>query len=274
MTYPTGPSPEMPAQNPNWLSSPMPGSQMPYPPAAPNAQMPNSQMPYPPMATMAPPPPTASNPRMQRNMRLGGLVVGALVVLLIAFNTLPSAVAGGARAAYPNVHAVISGASDGQTIQIGQRVQLSAANSTGNSLTYLWNFSDNTTATTETVSHTFNQGGSTMISLTITDPLGETVANHSDTATINVSVQFPAPTAGFTQTNQGSDGNGNTIFVFDASGSTGNNIEGYSWQYGDGNTDFGIQVTHYFTSGATYTVTLTVTDADGQTGQTSHTISA
>ena len=266
MTYPTGPSPEMPPQNPTWPSNAMPGASTPY------QQMPNAPLPYPPMASVAPPPPTASNPRTQRNLRIIGLIAGVLVILLIAFTTLPSAVAGSARAAYPTVHAVITGASDGQTIPVGQSLQLSAANSTGNGLTYSWDFGDGTTSDQATVTHVFNQGGQTTISLFVKDALANSVVGHSASTSIGINVQFPAPTASFTYSIQGPDGFGNTIVNFDASRSTGNSIQSYNWSYGDGNIDYGVNTQHYFTSGQSYTVTLTVTDANNQTGQTSQTI--
>ena len=56
---------------------------------------------------------------------------------------------------------------------------------------------------------------------------------------------------------------------FDASTSTDpeNNIATYTWDFGDTNAGTGVTTTHQYTSGGTFTVTLTVTDAIGLTSQ-------
>lgn len=52
---------------------------------------------------------------------------------------------------------------------------------------------------------------------------------------------------------------------FDASGSTDSDgtIEGYLWDFGDGNGSSGVTVTHTYSAAGTYSVALTVTDDDG-----------
>lgn len=54
---------------------------------------------------------------------------------------------------------------------------------------------------------------------------------------------------------------------FDASGSFDNDgsILSYSWDFGDGNSGNGLNVTHQYTTGNSYTVTLTVTDNSNDT---------
>ena len=49
-------------------------------------------------------------------------------------------------------------------------------------------------------------------------------------------------------------------------------IAGYAWDFGDGATDSGIQVSHAYTQAGSYQVTLTVTDDGGLTGETMQTV--
>ena len=48
----------------------------------------------------------------------------------------------------------------------------------------------------------------------------------------------------------------------------GDSIESYAWDFGDGVTDSGAQVSHEYATAGSYTVTLTVTDVEGATGST------
>jgi serine protease len=67
------------------------------------------------------------------------------------------------------------------------------------------------------------------------------------------------PTAAFTSSCSG------LSCTFNGSGSTDDNgINGYAWNFGDGQTASGAIVTHTFASSGTFTVQLTVTDTAGQ----------
>ncbi|NQZ70051.1 MAG: S8 family serine peptidase, partial [Lentisphaeria bacterium] len=61
-------------------------------------------------------------------------------------------------------------------------------------------------------------------------------------------------------------------FNASASSDPDGSIISYSWNFGDGNSDFGVALSYTFTSGGTYSVILTVTDNDGATGTTSETV--
>ncbi len=134
-------------------------------------------------------------------------------------------------------------------------------------LTYLWDFGDGNTSTSNNPSHTYSAtlaGTTRTVTLTVTDQFGET-----GTATQQVKIN-QAPTAvigpdpirakvGFTTQ---FDGNGST----DPDGSAANLT--YVWSFGDpasgaANTSTSSFPVHLYTSVGTYTVSLTVTDQDG-----------
>ena len=78
------------------------------------------------------------------------------------------------------------------------------------------------------------------------------------TAAFEASVTMPAP--------------GEEI-TFNASGSTaGTGSLSYSWDFGDGTTGNGVQVTHAYGDAGTYTVTLSVTDGAGTTDTATGTV--
>jgi PKD repeat protein len=81
-----------------------------------------------------------------------------------------------------------------------------------------------------------------------------------------------APTANFTFSPQ--SGHAPLDVTFDASGSSDpdGNITSYHWNFGDGLSGSGQTIVHSYEIPGQYTVQLTVTDNDGKTGSTSHTV--
>ncbi|MEM6431602.1 MAG: PKD domain-containing protein, partial [Deinococcota bacterium] len=134
---------------------------------------------------------------------------------------------------------------------------------------YVWNFGDGSTAEGATVSHRYSEAGDYNVTLTVTaedgtiDSVSESVGvDPADNVLPNAVVQV-TPDAG----------NTNTLFNFDGTGSTDPDAEegetfrddDYRWDFGDGTTATGPQVSHQYEAAGSYEVTLTVEDRDGDT---------
>ncbi len=140
------------------------------------------------------------------------------------------------------------------------------SSSLGNITSYAWDFGDGTTATAAAVSHTYIDGGSRSVTLTVTDTNGASATevrtfylNHPPVASFTVSCEL-------------------LTCIFDWSGSY--DPEGYGltfgWDFGDGTTGFQCcsptVVLHTYAAPGSYTATLRVTDNLGATTTTSRTI--
>ena len=102
------------------------------------------------------------------------------------------------------------------------------------------------------------------MAVTVTDSAGQ-IAKSSQTITVNAkltgsftySPSTPLPLIAVT---------------FDASAIGGTQPYSYAWDFGDGSTGSGQSVSHSYLLPGTYTVTLTITDANGQSFTTSQSI--
>jgi subtilisin family serine protease len=125
-----------------------------------------------------------------------------------------------------------------------------------------WSFGDDATGSGETTSHTYGTDGTYTVTLTVTDDGGRT-----GSTSVQVTVGEPTdegPTAHIA-------GNCTSywfIWVCDMTGSGSSAgtspIQSYDWDLGDGTTASGVNVSSWYAPG-TYTITLTVTDANGLT---------
>jgi hypothetical protein len=127
---------------------------------------------------------------------------------------------------------------------------------------YTWNFGDGTapmTTTTPTTTHTYATPGSQQVTLTVTDSAGKSASRTK-------TLQFPIPAFSYVP-----DASNPKALDFDASASTGSGgtaVATYTWNFGDGSqlvSTHSATYTYAYAAGGVYTVTLSVTDTDGQT---------
>ncbi len=137
----------------------------------------------------------------------------------------------------------------------------------GRVVEWQWAFGDGGTAAGASAEHIYNQGGSFVITLTVTDDLGA-----SASASVNILVDAnEAPTAVITvaKTTLAIDEN----LRFDGSASSDDSgVVRYDWDFGDGTTSAGAIVDHAYAAAGTYEASLTVWDADGASDTATQTL--
>jgi PKD repeat protein len=149
------------------------------------------------------------------------------------------------------------------------RVEVDASQSSdpnGSIVGYVWAFGDGQSATGVRATHVYATAGSYQIQLTVQDNKGA-----GSSATQTVAVTPSAPTAAFSAVPN--SGVAPLLVSFDASASADadGSIVSYSWNFGDGTTGSGKQVTHTYGSApnfssSTFSVVLTVRDNSGLEG--------
>lgn len=139
---------------------------------------------------------------------------------------------------------------------------------------HAWSFGDGSSATGATASHTFASAGTFSTTLTVTDSNGLTA-----TASTPVVVTAPvstnkAPIAAISATPI--SGTVPLTVTFNSSGSkdSDGSISSYVWNFGDGSSATGATATHTYTTAASFTATLQVTDNQGAKGTASTSITA
>ncbi|WP_272931636.1 immune inhibitor A domain-containing protein [Shewanella sp. KX20019] len=120
---------------------------------------------------------------------------------------------------------------------------------------YAWDFGvDNAMSNEAAPSYTYNDAGSYLVTLTITDGKGVEFTNNT---TVNVNAALDV---GFTLTING------LSVTFNNQSSGGSGDLNYIWQFGDGDTSTETSPTHSYGAAGNYTATLTVTDSVGKMG--------
>jgi len=159
-------------------------------------------------------------------------------------------------------HAPVAAASsDITTASNTVRLDASAsADADGDGLSYRWDFGDGSPgADGMRVTHTFAEGGTYPVVLTVDDGTG--LANSRDRTAVTVTIDRPPlAVAGDNRAVCAGD-----IIVFDGSGSTDpeGSLLRYRWDFGDGTTADIVNPTKVYEDGGVYPVTLEVRDETG-----------
>jgi len=130
-------------------------------------------------------------------------------------------------------------------------------NGVGPYASYAWTFGDSDTGTGQTQAHTYAAIGTYTVELVVTDALGVT-ADATEMVTINTVPTGTISSSTATPTTA-------TNVQFTASPSGGTAQFTYAWTFGDGATGTGATPTHKFGTPGTYTVSVVMTDAVGNT---------
>ena len=130
--------------------------------------------------------------------------------------------------------------------------------SAGSTITeYKWDFGDGTTDSGVSKSHAYTKAGTYTVKLTVKDDMGET-----NTAQVSVTIQNQDPVAAFSFSPQSAK-TGDTITFTDSSTDPDGDTLTYAWDFGDGGRATEKNPTHVYTTAGTFTIRLTVRDADG-----------
>jgi len=128
--------------------------------------------------------------------------------------------------------------------------------SSGGATSWLWDFGDGSTSTSQNPSHTYNIVGSYTVSLTASNNGGsDTVLGGAPVIVGNP----PAPIAGYTV----SPTSGVVPLTVQCTDTSVGTVTSWLWDFGDGSTSTSQNPSHIYNVVGVYTITLTVSNAGG-----------
>jgi subtilisin family serine protease/PKD repeat protein len=135
-------------------------------------------------------------------------------------------------------------------------------------VSWAWTFGDGGTGSGSTTSHAYATVGSFTVTLTVTDTTGHT---HQTSQNVTTAADDPPHASFFVVCS------GLTCSAESEGSSDDYGIVNYTWTWGDGQTTSGgssvSAPSHAYAAGGSYTITLVVRDAVGQTATDSHAVS-
>jgi PKD repeat protein len=141
---------------------------------------------------------------------------------------------------------------------VNQDVSMNGASSTVSNGTFAWDFGDGQTGTGAVTTHRYARTGTFTITMTVTSDTRQT---STASRTITVSATLPPTAANFTFSPTAPAINQDVSFI---AATNQAQVPGatWTWDFGDGTSGTGPTVSHRYTRGGTFTVTLRVsTDA-------------
>jgi PKD repeat protein len=118
-----------------------------------------------------------------------------------------------------------------------------------------WDFGDNGTSNQQNPTHTYNEEGTYTVTLTATNPYG----SDTEIKVNYIAVSPGPPVADFS----GSPTSGNAPLTVNFTDLSAGSPTSWSWDFGDNGTSTAQNPTHVYDDPGDYTVTLTVTNAQG-----------
>jgi PKD repeat protein len=133
---------------------------------------------------------------------------------------------------------------------------------------FQWSFGDGGVGFGQNTTHAYSAPGTYFVSVTVIDPSGQTA---TDSTTANVFGGQPVPPISPISVNPGGPytGSPGTLITFSGSVSGASFTPfqyTYTWNFGDGFSGSGQTAAHAYSSAGSYTVSLTVVSATGQSG--------
>jgi peptide/nickel transport system substrate-binding protein len=191
----------------------------------------------------------------------------------------------------PNQTPIVRALANKETIDVGEQLLLDGTNSEdpdGEIVAYEWDLGDGRTAEGELPTVAYDEPGSILIVLTVTDDAGAVTEGFDSLVFLRVldppreESEDSAPTAvviastSVTRPGVEITLNGSASWAFSFDGAKFNQdrtkIASFAWDFGDGNTSTAAEVTKAWTKSGSYAVKLTVTAANGKTATAYNTI--